>query len=314
MPSEVEATPALSTPAAPSPDVTMLPGRGRRPQTYHAYLFVAPYAIMLAALGVAPAGYAAYLAFTKVDGGFAGLGNFTQASADYRFAPAFIHAFTYVGIWVGSLLVFVVGLALLLFRRGRVSSGAFRVLYYLPGAFAGAASVLVWLFMLSPSVSPVATFLHLLDRDSLASVLAPGDLPIVFALIAFWTGAGAWILVMIGGLNNIPRELTDAARIDGANSLQQALFIELPLLRKWIAYMVILAFAGGTQLFVEPQLVGAASLGLVSQWWSPNQLAYVYAFQQGNFSVAAAISVELLLLGMICAAIIIVSTRLFAID
>jgi multiple sugar transport system permease protein len=311
MAANVGVTPESS---AQIPSSTQSPGRRRLSRNAWAYLFVAPYALLLAALGLGPAGYAIYLAFTKVEGGFAGLANFRQAWDDYRFAPAFVHAFTYVGIWVGSLVVFVVGLALLLFRRSRATSAGFRVLYYLPAAFAGAASVLVWLFMLSPSVSPISTLLHLLNRDSLASVLAPGDLPIVFALIAFWTGAGAWILIMIGGLNNISRDLTDAARIDGASSLQQAVFIELPLLRKWIAYMVILAFAGGTQLFVEPQLVGAASLGLVSPWWSPNQLAYVYAFQQGNFSVSAAISVELLILGLICAAIIIVSTRLFAID
>jgi multiple sugar transport system permease protein len=269
---------------------------------------------MLAALGVGPAVYAVYLAFTTTDGEFAGFSNFREAAEDYRFVPAFKHAFTFVAIWIVLLVVFVVGLALLLFRRSRATSSTMRSLYYLPGAFAGAASVLVWLFMLSPSVSPVAGILHLLDRDSLASVLAPSDLPIVFAIIAFWTGAGAWILVMIGGLNNIPRDLTDAARIDGCNSFQQARFVEVPHLRKWIAYMVILAFAGGTQLFVEPQLVGAASLGLVSPWWSPNQLAYIYAFQQGNFSLAAAISVELLILSLICAAIVVTSTRLFTID
>jgi multiple sugar transport system permease protein len=275
---------------------------------------VAPYALLLAAFGVAPAIYAVYLAFTKPTGGFAGVDNFKEAANDYRFAPAFKHAFTFAGIWIVLLVFLVVGLALLLFRRSRATSTTIRSLYYLPGAFAGAASVLVWLFMLSPSVSPVAGMLGFFGFDSLANVLAPRNLPVVFAIIAFWTAAGAWVLVMIGGLNNIPRELTDAARIDGCNSWQQARYVELPFLRKWIAYMVILAFAGGTQLFVEPQLVSAASLGLVSQWWSPNQLAYVYAFLQGNFSVSAAISVELLLIGLVCAFVVIVGANLFKID
>jgi multiple sugar transport system permease protein len=304
-------SPEVTTPAAARPQRLSGP---RSSQRLYAYLFVAPYVVMLAAFGVGPAIYAVYLAFTHTSGGFAGLENFKQAADDYRFAPAFRHAFTFVGIWVGLLVFFVVGLALLLFRRSRTTSTTIRILYYLPGAFAGAASVLVWLFMLSPSVSPVSSLLHFLGRDSLATVLAPGNLPTVFAIIAFWTAAGAWILIMIGGLNNIPRDLTDAARIDGCNSWQQARFVELPFLRKWIAYMVILAFAGGTQLFVEPQLVGAASLGLVSQWWSPNQLAYVYAFLQGNFSVSAAISVELLVIGLVCAVVVIVSTGLFKID
>jgi multiple sugar transport system permease protein len=280
----------------------------------HPYLFVLPYTLMLLALGVGPAGYAIYLAFTHVSGDFAGFSNFVQAADDYRFYPAFQNAFKYVAIWVLLLVVFVIGLALLLFRRPPSVSASLRVVYFLPGAFAGAASVLVWLFMLDPAVSPLGGLLNLLDLDSLTRVLEPGQLPFVFAIIAFWTGAGGWILVMTGGLNNIPRELTEAARIDGCNSLQRALYIELPLLRKWIAYMVILSFAAGTQLFVEPQLVMAASLGVVPPWWSPNQLAYLYAFQQGDFQVAAAIAVELLIAGLICAAVIIKRTGLFDIE
>ena len=74
-------------------------------------------------------------------------------------------------------------------------------------------------------------------------------------MIAFWTGAGGWIVVMYGALNTIPHDLEEAARIDGAGPLTIALRLKLPLIRKWIAYMVILSFATGTQLFVEPQLV-----------------------------------------------------------
>ena len=82
-------------------------------------------------------------------------------------------------------------------------------------------------------------------------------------MIAFWTGAGGWIVVMYGALNTIPTELEEAARIDGAGPITIALRLKLPLIRKWVAYMAILSFATGTQLFVEPQLVNQASLGLV---------------------------------------------------
>jgi multiple sugar transport system permease protein len=78
--------------------------------------------------------------------------------------------------------------------------------------------------------------------------------------------------------------------------------------------MAILAFAGGTQLFVEPQLVGAASLGVVPPWWSPNQLAYTYAFQQANFNGSAAIAVELLMIGCVCAALVVLRTGLFDVE
>ena len=64
------------------------------------------------------------------------------------------------------------------------------------------------------------------------------------------------------------------------------------MIRKWIVYMAILAFATGTQLFVEPQLAadGEPRPGQPDSW-SPNQLAYVYAFQHGDFNAAAAISI-----------------------
>jgi multiple sugar transport system permease protein len=278
------------------------------------YLFVLPYVVFLLVFGVAPAGYAVYLAFTNLAGGFSGFSNFTQAAADYRFYPAFWNTFKFVGIWILMLVVLVVGLSLLLFRRSRTTSTTLRILYYMPGAFVGAASVLVWLFMLDPSLSPASPLFRALHDESLASVIAPGHLPLIFALIAFWTGAGGWVLVMIGGLNNIPNELTDAASIDGCNSFQRALYIELPLLKRWIAFMVILAFAGGTQLFVEPQLVGAASLGIVPPWWSPNQLAYIYSFQQANFQVSAAIALELLALGLVCAALVVWRSGLFEVQ
>ena len=209
--------------------------------------------------------------------------------------------------------MFAVGLALLLFRRPPRAAASFRVAYFLPGAFAGAASVLVWLFMLDPAVSPAGGLLRLLGLDSLTRVLEPGQLPFVFATIAFWTGAGGWILVMTGGLNNIPRELSEAARIDGCNTVQRALYIELPLLRKWVAYMVILAFAAGTQISSSRSSSWPRAWGCPA-WWSPNQLAYLYAFQQGDFQVAAAISVELLLAALICAAVIVNRTGLFDIE
>ncbi len=78
-------------------------------------------------------------------------------------------------------------------------------------------------------------------------------------MIAFWTGAGGWIVVMYGALNNIPKEVIEAARVDGAGAMRIAWSIQIPLMRKWIAYMVIMSFAGGTQLFVEPRVLAQAS-------------------------------------------------------
>jgi multiple sugar transport system permease protein len=277
--------------------------------------FVLPYLPFLIVFGIAPTIYALDLAFTNVNGNWAWLHNFVRTYNDYRFVPAFKHIFLYTSVWLGALVVLVVGLALLLHGRANRVSSAFRFVFYIPGALAGAASVLVWLFMLDPVVSPGAFPLrHLLGATIFAQSIAPGNLPFIFAMIAFWTGAGGWIVVMYGALNTIPHDLEEAARIDGAGPITIALRLKLPLIRKWIAYMVILSFATGTQLFVEPQLVNEASLGLVPDTWSPNQLAYQLAFRYADFNGAAAIAVDLLVIGLVGAVLIVTRTGLFRAD
>ena len=274
--------------------------------------FVLPYLPFLIVFGIAPMIYAVKLAFTNDEGGWTGFGNFTRTVHDFRFGPAFKHILVYTSVWLAALVIFVVTLALLLHGRANRVSSSFRFLFYIPGALAGAASVLVWLFMLDPSVSPGSFLLrHVFGARLFVESIAPGHLPFIFAMIAFWTGAGGWIVVMYGALNTIPQDLEEAARIDGAGPIAIALRLKLPLIRKWIAYMVILSFATGTQLFVEPQLVNEASLGLVPDTWSSNQLAYQLAFRYGDFNGAAAVSIDLIVIGLIAALLIVRRTGLF---
>ena len=289
--------------------------RKRAGRTWAGFGFVGPYLPFLVAFGVLPMLYALLLAFTDDAGGWAGFRNFSRTIGDYRFLPAFGHVLLYTGVWLGSLVVLVIGLTLLLHGRANRVSSAFRFLFYIPGALAGASSVLVWLFMLDPTVSPGSFLVRdVFGSDLFVESIAPGKLPFIFAMIAFWTGAGGWIVIMYGALNTIPQELEDAARIDGAGPVTIALRIKLPLIHKWIAYMVILSFATGTQLFVEPQLVNQASLGLVPDTWSANQLAFQLAFRYADFNAAAAISVDLLAIGLIAAALIVTRTGLFRTD
>jgi multiple sugar transport system permease protein len=274
--------------------------------------FVLPYLPFLIVFGVAPTIYAIDLAFTDVGGAWVGFHNFVRTYHDFRFVPAFKHVFVYTCVWLGALIVFVVGLALLLHGRANRISATFRFLFYIPGALAGAAAVLVWLFMLDPTVSPGSFLLRdVLGAHIFAQSIAPGNLPFIFAMIAFWTGAGGWIVVMYGALNTIPHELEEAARIDGAGPFTIALRLKLPLIRKWIAYMVILSFATGTQLFVEPEIVQHASFGLVPDTWSANQLAYQLAFRYADFNAAAAIAVDLLVIGLVGAVLIVTRSGLF---
>ncbi|MFD1048492.1 carbohydrate ABC transporter permease, partial [Kibdelosporangium lantanae] len=109
-------------------------------------------------------------------------------------------------------------------------------------------------------------------------------------------------------------EVLEAARIDGAGPWHTAWRIQIPLLRKWIVYMVILAFAGGTQLFVEPQLLSQASVGVAGRDYSLNQLSYDFAFQNNDVNTAAAISVELLVVSLVVATVFVARSRFFDAD
>ena len=289
-------------------------GRRRGPAGGSAtgYAFVSLYAVLLVAFGVLPALYAVRLAFTDGDGAFAGFTNFSTVLSDFRFGSAVTHVALYLAIWLVALVVLVSFLALVVHAvQVRWLSRVLRLVFYLPGALAGASSVLLWLFVLDPTASPVSGLLHLLGFTSFVQVITPANLPPVFAVIAFWAGAGGWIVVMYGALNGISNEIVEAARIDGASAVQIALRIQLPLLRKWIAYMGVLSLAAGTQLFVEPQLLSQASNAVVPNDYSLNQLAYQYAFQQNDFNGAAAISLLLLVVSLALSAVFVTRGGLF---
>jgi len=132
--------------------------------------------------------------------------------------------------------------------------------------------VVIWLFMFTPTTSPFAFIEHALHYTLLANTVTRTIFPVLFAIMAFWTGAGGWIVVMHGALNNVPTELIEAAEIDGSNVFQTALRIKLPLIRKWVVYMLVLSFAAGTQLFVEPQILGIATGGEVPRSGRPISL------------------------------------------
>jgi multiple sugar transport system permease protein len=277
------------------------------------YFFVALYMGLLVLLGIVPVVYAIYLALSPpaVSGG----PDFISTFNDYRFLPAFEHVVEFMAFWLVSQTVLVVALVLMLHNLTSRVGAVYRFLFYIPGALAGAASVIVWLFMLDPSASPFAFVLHWLGYAQFNNAIAPGNLPVIFAIMAFWTGAGGWIVVMYGALNNIPHELLESAQIDGANAFKAALWIKLPLIRKWVVYMLVLSFAGGTQLFVEPSVLGTASLGVgISKFWSPNQLAWFVASQYSYYNQAAAISVDLLVFGLIVAAVLVWRGRLFEVE
>jgi multiple sugar transport system permease protein len=275
-------------------------------------VFSSGYVLLLVIFGILPMVYALYLSFTKL-GRFVGLDNYERVLGDFRFFPAVQHVAAFLAIWVVSLTVLVVLLALIVQDvRIRWLSSSARFLFYIPGAFAGAASVMLWLFLIDPSVSPVSGILKGLGYTSFTQVMSLDNLPLIFTIVAFWTGAGGWIIIMHGAFNNISDEIMEAARCDGAGVIKLAWYIQIPLIRKWIAYMVVIAVAVGTQLFAEPKILAQASRNQIPKHYSLNELAYVTAFgPQADFNGSAAISILLLVVAVGLAAFFVFRGGLF---
>jgi multiple sugar transport system permease protein len=133
----------------------------------------------------------------------------------------------------------------------------------------------------------------------------------LFAIMAFFAVAGNWILIQYGSLQSLSQEIIEAARMDGCSAFQLGWRIKLPLIKKYIIYMGVLIFAGGLQLFVEPQLLNTGVYAGIAESWSLDQLAFELAFTAGDFGGASALSLMLLVPSLLGALIVIFKTDMF---
>lgn len=287
------------------------------------YLFVLPYFLVTLAFGLGPGLYAVLISFADFKTGVpryfaAGISNYLAVFKDFRFSFTFINIGKFLIISVPLGIALVVILAILLQMRPGPLTTALRTLYFISGAVTGPVLVLVAIFMFDPSISPFQGLLKSMGFQLTNDVIFDGSLPIIFTLVGFFSGAGLWIAIQYGALEAIPTEVLEAATIDGAGAWQKALYIKFPLIRPYIIYQFILILAGNVQLFVEPQILGGGNnLGVggnVPAVWSPNQLAYNFAFEMGNFGAASALSLILLAIGLGAAYLIIRWTGFFNIE
>ena len=288
-----------------------------------AYLFVLPYALVMLAFGLGPGLYALLISFADFSTGVpiyfaAGFSNYLAVFNDFRFIFTMGNIAKFLVISVPLGIAMVVILAILLQMRPGPLSTALRTLYFIAGAVTGPVLVLLAIFMLDPSISPFQDLLKRMGFEMLNDVIYPGSLPVIFTLLGFFAGAGMWIAIQYGALEAIPKDVLEAATIDGCSAWQNALFIKFPLIRPYIIYQFILILALNIQLFVEPQILGGGNnLGVggnVPAVWSPNQLAYNFAFEMGNFGAASALSLMLLATGLGAAYLIIRWTGFFNIE
>ena len=287
----------------------------RRREALTSYLFLLPYIILLSMFGVLPVLYAFGLSFfDTIDGTFWWLTNYATAIADFRFGTSVLNVLSFVGIWLAGMVIGVLALSLMLDTLKRTVATSLRTVFFLPGAITSSAIVVLWLFMLDPVVSPFQPLLHLFGWTSRQNVVSHVGFAGVFALMAYFSGSGGWIVVLGGALSSLPQEVIEAAKIDGANRWQTAILIKLPMIWRSVALMAMLCFAGGLQIFLEPQLMRLAGEQYSQTDWSVNQLAFVYAFNMGDFGTSAALSTMLLTISISIALVIIFVTKFYKID
>jgi multiple sugar transport system permease protein len=279
-------------------------------ETRGAAILVAPFVVLLTIAGIIPTVYALVQSLQAAQG--FGLENFARIIGDFRFVDTFLHIFITLLVWLPIMMIGVVGLSLLVYSSPGRFGSTMRFVYYIPGALAGVANFMLWLFILNPGQSPVDFLWNGFGFTTLNQVAQPGQLPVILAAMLFFQGAGTWLVIVNGGLNGIPDEVLEAAVVDGAGPVAMAWMIMLPIIRPWLGYMLLLNVAYGFQLFIEPQVMSQVTHGQISPQWSPNQLSYTYAYQILDTGAAAAMSVILLLISLGLGLWIVLRSGLFA--
>ncbi|MFF2493984.1 carbohydrate ABC transporter permease [Agromyces sp. NPDC058064] len=271
-----------------------------------------PYLVLMIAFGIVPVVLAVVTSFRpSLANPSGGLGNYTLVLQDFRFLPAVANVGVFLLIYVPIMVGMVALMSLLLDTIRSRWTVPLRAAYIVPAAISGSVSILVWYFMLEPTYSPYGDALRALGITEGTQIWSAGNLTAIFVLMAFFTGAGNWIIVQYGSLQSIPDDILEAATIDGASTSQIGLQIKLPLIKKYLSYMAILTFAAGLQIFVEPFLISSTVYPGLADDWSLNQLAYSFAFKSANLGAASALSLLLLVVCIIAALIVVFRTDFF---
>jgi multiple sugar transport system permease protein len=287
-------------PARPKDTAVAGRRRGRRPDRA-AWGFLLPFVALFAFTFAAPVCYALYQSVLTVRRSgplglgagriaFGGFANYALALRQADFLESFGRVLLFGVVLVPVMLALSTLLALLLDVASRRWAQFFRTAYFLPYGVPGVIASVLWGFLYVPGVSPIS---DLLGRVGLApDFLGYGGVLWSIANIVIWEFAGYNMLVLTAQLQSIPPELTESARIDGANARQIAWHVKLPLIRPALVLTCVFSIIGTLQLFVEP-LVLKPLTSAISNHYTPNLAAYNEAFANDNVHLAAAESVLL---------------------
>jgi multiple sugar transport system permease protein len=260
----------------------------------------APYAVFLAAVFAYPLGLAVWISFhdyffaapgAPVARPFVGLDNYKTALSDPAVQRSFLNVIEFLVINVP--LTMVLSLILASALNGAIRGRTFlRVAYYIPYVSASVAVVAVWLFLFS-SDGMVNQLLGPLAPDPTWLINSTLAMPVI-AIFVTWKQLGFFILLYLAALQNVPKELYEAASVDGAGKFRSFMNVTVPGVRPATTLVVILATITGANLFTEPYLLtnGGGPNGASA---SPVLIMVQKGIDQGSPDVASAIGVILVI-------------------
>ncbi|MBO2945702.1 sugar ABC transporter permease [Paenibacillus sp. F411] len=265
-----------------------------------AYLFISPFFVLFGIFGLYPILFTIYLSFYKWDAlgpmRYVGFKNYELITSDPTFWISFSNTLI-MGI-MGTVPQIIVALLVAVMLNSALNKykNIFRILFFMPNITSIVAVALVFSTMFGNN-GMVNWLLNSLGLDSVPFNSGWWGVKIAISTMVMWRWMGYNAIIFLSGLQSIPTDIYEAARIDGASRSQQMLYITLPLLRPFILFVTLVSTIGALQLFTEPYVfLGQSGSGSTRQE-GVTMVTYLYdeAFKNGFFGTAAATAVLLLI-------------------
>lgn len=262
-------------------------------KNWSAYLFLTPGLIHFVIFTLFAVGFAFYISFhewniIKPDKPFVGLENYQRLFQDARFLRAVINTLTFM---VGVPLNLAVGLMVALLLNTKVRGQAiFRTMFYIPVVTPLVVSSIIWKWVYQGDYGLLNYYLLKFGIiEEKIFWLANPDLALpALIIMMIWGGTGGTMVIYLAGLQSIPEEMYDAAKVDGASALQRLLYITIPLLRPTTFFLLITGVIGTFQIFTEVYIM--TNGGPLNRTTTIGYYLYVNAFRELDMGYATAMA------------------------
>jgi ABC-type sugar transport system permease subunit len=234
-------------------------------KNWAAYLFIAPFFILYSIFGLFGLLFSLYLSFQHWDGltpmQFRGLGNYVELFQDDIFWESIRNTLILLlfdfPLKVGTPLLLAVALNSKLVR-GR---GLFRTGFYVPEVTSAVVVAIIFRYLFDRDTGMVNYLLNTFGVENIAWLQDPFWAKVSFVLLSGWWSQGYHMVIFLAALQTIPKDLLEAAMVDGANQVQAFFRITLPLLVPIIVFSAIITTTAGLQRFAEPFLLTSGGPG-----------------------------------------------------